>query len=180
MESNEEVIPSITITSANNFTISKQSAESFHAAVRARILETGNGLLEYVEALKFFEKVLKEFTGDSGSDDPVKKEGDKELKGVLIGELLKNGGKLTSAKGTKFAIMEAGTKYHYENCGDTVLNEAMSTYEELGRKIKIRQDFLKKISVEGTTLVIEETGEAIKVYPPYKTSVSTFKVTLPK
>jgi hypothetical protein len=46
--------------------------------------------------------------------------------------------------------------------------------------IKKREAFCKAIDEKGEDFVNLETGEAYKVYPPYKTSTSTYKVTLAK
>ena len=35
--------------------LSKQNAATFHRQVKERIFETGTGLFEYVEAVKFFD-----------------------------------------------------------------------------------------------------------------------------
>jgi len=40
--------------------LSKQNAATFHRQVKERIFETGTGLFEYVEAVKFFDALDKQ------------------------------------------------------------------------------------------------------------------------
>lgn len=92
-------------------------------------------------------------------------------------ELAKNGGKLTTASGAKVEIMEGGTKYHFDKCGDTVLPQLERQKEEIDRQIKHRQEFLKAAPEKGCEVIVDG-GEVVTIYPPYKTSTSTYKVTL--
>jgi hypothetical protein len=180
IKSNEYELPVVHITSAVELQISKQDAKSFHAQIRQRILDTGKGLFEYVETLKFFEKVLKALTGDSGATKQEDKEGDKELKDYIRSEITKYGKSFTTPRGAKFELFEAGTKYYYDKTNDPVLQllERQLQYDK--EQLEKRQEFLKGVPTEGMLITDEETGETYKVYPPYKTSTSSFKVTLPK
>ena len=65
----------IILTPQNIPVLSKANAKEFHNQVRERILETEEGLFEYVEAVKFFANLEKQINGDSQS----KIEADKEL-----------------------------------------------------------------------------------------------------
>lgn len=172
--------PVVQVTSAIELQISKQDAKSFHSQIRERILATGKGLFEYVETLKFFEKVLKVLTGDSGATKQEDKDGDKLLKDYIRTEIGKYGKSFTTSRGVKFELFEAGTKYHYENCNDPILSELLEQSAELLEKIENRKEFLKNVPTEGIIVVDENTGESPKVYPPYKTSTSSYKVTLPR
>lgn len=160
---------------------SKTNARAFHESMRQRIMENGYGMLEYIEMLKFFEKVKEVIYGDSSQyASPEAKAGDKIFKDMILEEVQK-GGKagITSKRGTKFSVMEnAGTVYHYENCGDPILSNLQLQLEEIKFKVKERQDFIKTVPANG--LEIRHGDELITIYPPYKTSTTTFKVTLPK
>lgn len=100
------------------------------------------------------------------------------FKNYIIEELAKTQGKVATASGTKIEASEAGVKYHYDKCGDPVLNGLVADMEVLKAKVKQREDFLKTVPSEG--MDIRHEDELVTVYPPYKTSVSTYKVSLVK
>jgi hypothetical protein len=148
--------------------ISKQNAKDFHNQVKARVLETGDGLMEYVEFVKFITKV-----DEALADDP-------EYKDLVRTEIAKYGKEtFITARGVKFESAETGTKYDYSKTGDVQIVLLEEAAKEAALKLKKRQEFLKTIPVEGVDLVTED-GEVIHVYPPSKSSTSSFKVTLPK
>lgn len=78
----------------------------------------------------------------------------------------------------KFEIKETGVKYDFSKCEDPVLAELHKQQEELGKKVKEREAMLKTLSEKGVIVVIEETGEAVTVYPPAKSSTTSVAVTL--
>jgi len=92
-------------------------------------------------------------------------------------ELEKNSGKLTVSGGTKIETIEGGTKYHFDNCGDEQLRLLEIELESKEAELKKRKEFLKTIPAEGLEILTSE-GEVLTLYPPYKTSASTYKVTL--
>lgn len=149
--------------------------QDFHSVCRTMILSTGDGLFEYFELVKFFEKLNTQIKGDKQSNIPE----DRELIDCLRTELLKYPkGIFTTPRGVKFQAAETGTAYHYENCNDPLLDEYNKHIETLKEKIKQRQEMLQTIPKEGMDMVNIETGESYKVYPPYKTSNSSFKITM--
>lgn len=156
-------------------TLSKTNAESFHQQMKAVIIETGFGLFEYVEVIKFFEKLKDQINGNSQS----KIEPDKELVSMIRDEISKNNGKLTTARGVKFEIAETGTKYDFSQCNDPELVEYEEKLNDYKEKVKLRQDFLKTVPAKGLDIITAD-GEPVKVYPPSKSSNSSYKVTLPK
>jgi hypothetical protein len=79
-------------------------------------------------------------------------------------------------KGSEFSIVEAGVKYDYSNCNDPVYNEHFQTLENAKERLKERETFLKCIK-EPMHFINEDTGEAITLYPPKKSSSTTLKVT---
>lgn len=79
--------------------------------------------------------------------------------------------------GSRIEPMEAGTRYDYSGCGDVVWAELQKAKESHERLIKEREKFLQSIKGQ-QTLVDDSTGEVYTVFPPKKTSTSTYKVTL--
>ena len=106
------------------------------------------------------------------SFDEVKK----YISDYVLKEIAKSGGKF-NYNSIQIEQMEAGTKYDYTSCNDSVYTDLALQMEELKDKIKVRELFLKSIGIDGQTIVVEETGEIVKIYPPLKTSTTTFKTT---
>jgi hypothetical protein len=163
----------------NILVISKQNARTFHAHVKERIKENGYGLFEYVETIKFFEKLAKVISGDSSSKNPDEKSGDTEFKDMIREEIKKYNGTYTTPRGVKFEMAETGTKYDFSKCGDSELPVLEVQAAEINALIKKRQEFLKTLPASGIDIITSD-GEAIKIYPPSKTSTSSYKATLAK
>lgn len=110
-------------------------------------------------------------------EDVVKSLNDnKEYKALVLDAAEKNGKKFTY-QNAEFSIKEVGTKYDYTLCGDSMLNDAQKQLDELSEKVKSRQKFLQMIDVAGLDIITEE-GEAVKIYPPSKTSTTSVAVSL--
>lgn len=75
-------------------------------------------------------------------------------------------------------IKEVGTKYEWDKTGDTVL--AMLEQKKLSAEnaLKERQEFLKGVPAKGLSIIDEETGEMVTVFPPAKSSTTSIAVTL--
>jgi hypothetical protein len=129
------------------------------------VLEQGN-VLEAVEAISVMEAFIKQV---KSSD---------EFKSYALDEIAKHGKLFTSASGAKIAPMESGITYHFDFCNDSELNELIKQQEELEIKISDRKAFLKTLPLSG--MEIRKDDELIEIYPPVKTSTSTYKVTLSK
>ena len=79
--------------------------------------------------------------------------------------------------GIEWEVAEFGTKYHYENCGDKIMDSLIKKQAELKSEIEARQKFLK--SLTGKTIIVNEpTGEVLELYPPRKTSTTGVKKTI--
>jgi hypothetical protein len=91
-------------------------------------------------------------------------------------EAEKHGQKCFDFKGVKVELAETGTKYQFDNCGDTVWEFLNKEMEALKKRITERETFLKSIKGE-ETIADRYTGEMITVHPPVKTSTSSIKVT---
>lgn len=160
--------------------LSKQNAATFHAKAKERIYEQG-GAFEYVEVIKFFAALDKEINGDSNS----KKEPDKEFIEFLRDEISKqgNGGdkaEFKTERGVKFTLAEVGSSYDFSKCNDLRLDELEAKAREAADLVKVRKEFLKTVPEKGLIITDEETGETYTIYPPAKSSRSSFKVSLPK
>jgi hypothetical protein len=159
--------------------LSKENAANFHTAVKERIFETGNGLFEYLETVKFFAAVDKVINGDSAS----KIQPDKEFIDYTREQIKLNSDKdnFTTGRGVKFTIAETGTSYDFSNCNDPVLVRLEEQAKEAAEKVKQRKEFLKTVDAAiGLVITDTESGETVTVYPPSKTSKSSFKISLPK
>jgi hypothetical protein len=156
--------------------LSKQNAATFHNQVKTRIYETGEDPFRYIETIKFFAALDKEINGDSAT----KKLPDYEFIDHVREQIKLNADKdtFTTPRGVKFQTAEVGTSYDFSNCGDSVLKELEEQEAEIKEKVKQRKEFLKTVSVEG--LQILNGDELLTLFPPTKTSKSSFKTTLPK
>ena len=90
-----------------------------------------------------------------------------------------HGNSLELSSGTKMELAEVGVKYDYSNCNDDVIENLLSRQEEIEDLLKQRQLFLRSLPLEGMELVTIH-GELKRIYPPSKSSTSSFKVTLKK
>lgn len=183
MDGNGDLVPvSIQLIPENVLILSKINAKTYLQTIKDKVKESGdtNLLFKFVEVIKFFDKINEIIKGNSQAPNPEDREGDKEFKKMVMDEVSKYGKEgYQTPRGAKFGIMEnAGTVYHYENCKDLLLDDYKTQLEILTLKIKERQEFLKTVPVTGMEIRFED--ELITVYPPYKTSTTTYKVTLPK
>jgi hypothetical protein len=171
----------LVLTPDNIPVLSKQNAAAFHQQAKERIMEHG-GAFEYVEVIKFFAALDKQINGDKAA----KIEEDKEFIELLRDEISKqgNGGdkaEFKTTRGVKFTLAEVGTAYDFSNCNDPELIELEAKAKEANEALKQRKEFLKTVHpVKGEKKVDEETGEEYFIWPPSKTSKSSFKVSLPK
>lgn len=131
------------------------------------VLEEGDPL-KVAEALTAMEVFIKEVK-DS-----------KEFKDYVREEITKYGKGYTSNSGAKIETIEAGTSYDYNVCGDTVWEWISSQINGLTASRKEREKFLQTVPTGGLVITDELTGETVKIYPPSKTSTSTYKITLEK
>ena len=130
------------------------------------VLEAGNPL-EIAEALSSMELFIKEVKADERFKDYVREE-------------LQKSKEFVSTSGAKIELAETGTKYDFSKCNDFELYALTANLDTLKIKIEERQKFLKKLPIPGIDILNQETGELVKVYPPSKSSTSSYKVTLSK
>lgn len=170
----------IILTPNNLPKLSKENAASFHQEVKERIFEHG-GEFEYIELIKFFAALDKQINGDKAS----KIEPDAEFIDYVRNQITKqgNGGdkaEFKTARGVKFSLAETGNSYDFSNCNDIELATLEIEAKDAADKVKERKEFLKTVPVSGLIVTDKETGETYEIFPPSKSSKSSFKVALPK
>lgn len=156
-------------------TLSKTNAAAFHQQMKEMIKDTGYGLLEYVEFLKFTEKLKEQISGSNQAGIPE----DKEFTSMVRDEVAKYGKAATTSRGVKIELAETGTTFDFTKCNDPILMHLEELAKDVAEKLKQRKEFLKTVPAAGLEVLVEE-GELVTIYPPSKTSKSSYKVTLPK
>lgn len=131
------------------------------------IIENGNAL-PAAEALSAMESFVKEVKGNKQYIDFVRD------------EIAKHGKSANTGSGTKIELAEVGTKYDFSKCEDPKIIELENKINYLDSELADRKDFLKTVPLSGLLVTDENTGETYKVYPPSKTSTSSYKVTIAK
>lgn len=130
-------------------------------------LINNSNVTEAIDVIAKMEYLIKEIRSNKDFIDFVR------------GYVSLNGKEVELNTGTKIELAEVGTKYHYENCNDLMLEELNKQKSIIEETIKERQMFLRSLPLEGLDIVTIH-GELVRVYPPSKTSTSSFKVTLKK
>lgn len=145
----------------------KKEIENLALLLIEDTLEKGNPI-ELAEKIAATENLIK-----------VIKDNDR-YKTYVIDELGKYSGKFSTGSGTKIETCESGVKYNYDKCNDPVLADLYNQQRELDGRVKFRESFLKAVPPEGIDMTDVDSGELYKIYPPSKTSTTTYKVTLSK
>jgi len=146
---------------------SKTSIAKLSTLLVDQVLEMGNPL-ELAEQIAASENLIKAIKEDKRFSDYVHEQLDQYK------------GKFNTESGTKIESAEVGTKYDFSVCKDFVLEEMSNELLLLEEQIKKRREFLKTTPSTGLIITDEKTGETMTVYPPVKTSTSSYKVTLAK
>lgn len=100
---------------------------------------------------------------------------DDRVRDITLRELSKYGKKQSFGDCTLEEV-EAGVKYDYSTCNDSVMEELMRMRQAIDADIKEREAFLKAIPQSG--MVNPDTGEII--YRPAKSSKTIIKTTFKK
>jgi hypothetical protein len=130
------------------------------------IFDNGRAI-EAAEALSVMENFIKELRANKQFSDYVRD------------EIAKNG-KQIETQSAKLELAETGIKYDYDNCNDDIYNKLSEQIESFKGLLKDRETFLKTVPLSGLSIINEQTGEVITIYPPSKQSTSTYKITLKK
>jgi len=86
-------------------------------------------------------------------------------------------GKSFEFKNARIEVKELGSKWHFDKSNDSKYFSIKSNIEKLDIERKDRETFLKSLKSK-TSILDEETGEVIEIFPPYKTSKTGITVTL--
>ena len=129
------------------------------------LMDSGR-ILEAAEALSIMEKFIEEVRSSKAFTDYVRE------------EVSKNGKEITNSSGAKIELAETGTKYDFSQCGDPLLPQLTAKFETAKAMLDERKSYLKSIPSAGIDVLIED--EVVKLYPPSKSSSSSYKITLAK
>jgi len=146
--------------------LKKSDIKSLAISAVDSCLESGN-VLKVAEALSGMEAFIKEVKDDKRFTDYVREETAKTPKGFV------------SNSGAKIELAEVGTKYDFSQCNDPELTGYEADMSIIKDLVDVRKEFLKNVPVSGLDILTKD-GEVVKVYPPSKSSSSSFKVTLAK
>lgn len=147
-----------------NQPLTKSSIKHMAEAAVIGVLAEGNPL-QVAEGLSAMESFIKEVKDTA------------EFKNYVREEAGKYKGGYTSTSGAKIECCEVGSSYDFSKCGDPTLVELEEKLKSITEDVKARKDFLKPVPLSGLDIITSD-GEAVKVFPPSKTSSSSFKVTL--
>lgn len=144
--------------------LTKTKIKSMAQQAIERVREDGNPL-QVAEAISAMEHFIKEVKADESFKDYVRE------------EVINNQKCFVSKSGAKIELAETGTKFDFSQCNDMVYIDLNIELDFLKIKIEERQKFLKALPESGIQKV-EEDGEVVLLYPPSKSSVSSYKITL--
>lgn len=129
------------------------------------LIDSGR-ILEAVEALSIMEKFIEEVRGS------------KEFLESVRDEVAKNGKEIVNNTGAKIELAETGVKYDFSKCCDPLLPQLQAKFETAKKMLDERKNYLKNLPYSGVDVLIED--EIVKLYPPSKSSTSSYKITLAK
>lgn len=144
--------------------LSKSQIKTMAQQAIESVQERGN-VLQVAEALSAMELFIKEVKASQSFKDYAREE-------ILKHKVF------TSSSGAKITAIEAGTIYNYSKCGDVELDMLESALSGAESSLKARKEFLKNVPEKGLEVLVPYSGELITIYPPTKSSVSTYKITL--
>lgn len=145
--------------------VSKESIKETSLALLNDIDEGHMHPLQVAAQFKFIEDVMTN----------VKE----ELRQRVIAEQDKYGKEKMTYHGATFDIKEAGVKYDYSDCNDTIWDDLKQQIDALTEQIKEREAFLKNLK-ERFSYIDESTGEIVTLYPPKRKSTTTYSVSWSK
>lgn len=179
MENNSNFLIQLDQTQYQTPDLSKKGVAAAASNIYSNIMDNGMSAVEIATMFKFVEetaKQLKEMTDENGKNsftDLVREE-------ITLNS--NDGKSYTTKHGTKFELFEAATKFDFESCGDPIWNKLNGELEVLKAKLKERESFLKGLKSSMQMNIIDpdtsELFENVNLYPPVKTSTSTFKQTM--
>jgi hypothetical protein len=153
----------------NNNNPGKKALKEMAGQMVNQFIEAEDDVLKIAEAIYKLELFTAEIRAD------------KKFVETVLDELQKRGFKsrFELPGGTKIEEIEAGVKYDFSGCGDPIWAELTAKKNEVADALKSREAFLKLLPGSGESILDESTGEVRKIYPPAKSSTTTFKITVP-
>lgn len=145
---------------------SKKEQSAMAASLAGCVLDGEVNPIQYYVQARSLMEILKQFSENPG------------VKACVLSEIEKYG-KSVDMFGAKLDIKETACKTDYSGCGDIIYNRLIEQKEELDKRIKEREASLKVLS-SSRTEIDEETGEVFTIYPPARSSVTSFAVTFKK
>lgn len=179
MENNANFLIQLNETQYQTPDLSKKGVAKAATNIYSQVMDGNMSAIDVAVMIKFVEetaKQLKELTDDNGNNGFV------DLVRDEIASNSDDGKSYMTKYGVKFELYEAAAKHDYEACGDPVWNRFNKEMELLKAKMKERESFLKSLSGPITMNVLDpdtaELYENVQLYPPAKSSTSTYKQTL--
>jgi hypothetical protein len=159
--------------------ITKKGVARAATNIYTAVMDGNMSAVDVAVMLKFVEetgKSLKELSDDNGKNTFV------DLVREEIERSADDGKTFNTKHGVKFELYEAATKFDYESCGDPIWNKLSKELELTKAKMKERESFLKSLKGATTMNIIDpdtsEFHENVELYPPAKSSTSTYKQTM--
>lgn len=159
--------------------LTKKGVAKAASNIYTSIMDGNMSAVEIAVMLKFVEetgKSLKELSDDNGKNTFV------DLVRQEIEKNADDGKTFNTKHGVKFELYEAATKFDYESCGDPVWNRLSKESELVKMKMKERESFLKTLKGSTTMNIMDpdtaEFHENVELFPPAKSSTSTYKQTM--
>lgn len=140
------------------FDTNKEQRSSFVRQIINGALDGNVNMLKLHKQMKAMEEIVKNVLADDSYRD------------MLLDEAQKHG-KSFDYLGEKWSIKEAGVRYDFSDCADPILNDLFEEQKSIEEQIESRCRFLRSLT-NPMTVIIEETGEVRRVYPPKKTSTT--------
>lgn len=144
--------------------LNKTQIKSMAESSVAEIIDNGR-IIEAVELVSVMEQFIKEVKANPNYIDAVRDEVTKY-------------GKSKETETMKIELAEVGTKYNFDLCGDPLIKELNFKLDLLESEIYERKEFLKKLPQSGMETIVDD--EVVKLFPPVKTSTSSYKTTIKK
>jgi|SRR5690606_221964 len=164
-----------TIQVLSLFDTNKEGRLQFAQNVMREIEQGRVSALDIFLYFKNIEEIIKTITDTSSKNK--NSEIAKKFRNELLGQA-EHFGKTFTFRNAEITTKEAGAKWHYENCNDPELVRLEANLLEAKKAVEERQKFLQSLPEQGLLTIDNETGEAITIYPPYKTSTTTLSVKL--
>lgn len=147
-------------------TFSKTLAQQFAAQIIEQVEDGGRETLNALAQLEFFSQVIE------AAKSKIREIATDELD--LYGNEAKTG---VTKYGVTFKLKESGVRYNYTQTPK--FNEIKAKEEEIAEQRKALEDQLKILKAP-TTMIEQETGEMIDLFPAIKTSKTTCEISISK